>query len=222
MRRVAIAHSRPRRPKKGRGKGRRHWDTGTRDRRREKKGQTACGKTENPACGRTRRRRLDYKVDCKNPSRKVGERRRQAVAACREPSKRRRVVNPDGKGFLTLPVASCHNWSRLFARLSPWHNWIARRPPKPKVAGSNPAGDIFDACDKCCQGSTFCRASVNDVARCATARCPSSLQIAPCRCRDSRRVLRSHFLSRPLIRHAGRSVRFPSPNDARTCREYVP
>jgi len=29
-------------------------------------------------------------------------------------------------------------------------------------------------------------------------------------------------LSRPLIRHAGRSVRFPSPNDARTCIEYVP
>ncbi len=24
---------------------------------------------------------------------------------------------------------------------SPWHNWIARRPPKPKVAGSSPAGD---------------------------------------------------------------------------------
>ncbi len=25
---------------------------------------------------------------------------------------------------------------------SSWHNWIARRPPKPKVAGSNPAGDV--------------------------------------------------------------------------------
>jgi hypothetical protein len=24
---------------------------------------------------------------------------------------------------------------------SPWHNWIARWPPEPKVAGSNPAGD---------------------------------------------------------------------------------
>ncbi len=24
---------------------------------------------------------------------------------------------------------------------SPWHNWIARRPPEPKVRGSNPLGD---------------------------------------------------------------------------------
>ena len=32
--------------------------------------------------------------------------------------------------------------ARLGRSWSPWHNWIARRPPKPKVAGSNPAGDV--------------------------------------------------------------------------------
>ncbi len=26
---------------------------------------------------------------------------------------------------------------------SPWLNWIARRPPEPKVTGSNPVGDIY-------------------------------------------------------------------------------
>ena len=25
---------------------------------------------------------------------------------------------------------------------SPWHNWTARRPPEPKVSGSNPDGDV--------------------------------------------------------------------------------
>ena len=29
-----------------------------------------------------------------------------------------------------------------FFNSSPWLNWIERRPPEPKVAGSNPAGDI--------------------------------------------------------------------------------
>ena len=31
--------------------------------------------------------------------------------------------------------------------LSPWPNWIERRPPKPKVVGSNPAGDSFEKTD---------------------------------------------------------------------------
>lgn len=25
----------------------------------------------------------------------------------------------------------------------PWHNWIARCPPKAEVVGSTPAGDVF-------------------------------------------------------------------------------
>ena len=32
-----------------------------------------------------------------------------------------------------------YSWTYL--SMSPWHNWIARRPPEPKVRGSNPLGD---------------------------------------------------------------------------------
>ncbi len=50
-----------------------------------------------------------------------------------------------------LEKASAHPPSPLppgiraprYTRTSPWHNWIARRPPEPKVTGSNPVGDTF-------------------------------------------------------------------------------
>ncbi len=45
-------------------------------------------------------------------------------------------------------------------RMSPWRNWIARRPPKPKVSGSNPLGDTLAAK----QLTTFC---LLDFFRCA-------------------------------------------------------
>ncbi len=45
---------------------------------------------------------------------------------------------------LTFPVAVDRMFkaATLFQPTkSPWHNWIARRPPKPKVTGSSPVGD---------------------------------------------------------------------------------
>ncbi len=40
-------------------------------------------------------------------------------------------------------MGTCNPWGRLesLTCTSPWHNWIARRPPEPKVRGSNPLGD---------------------------------------------------------------------------------
>ncbi len=67
------------------------------------------------------------------------------------PRRRIRLSQASPRGF---PSTTGINWRvRSATRLvdgsalglgnhtSPWHNWIARRPPEPKVRGSNPLGD---------------------------------------------------------------------------------
>ncbi len=52
----------------------------------------------------------------------------------------RRVATASAEGVPSKEKQPCLDDRSYRAIKRPWHNWIARRPPEPKVAGSNPAG----------------------------------------------------------------------------------